>query len=89
MHAKVLDFNFQSCSSTYAPSQTRFYPFGLDIEVDIENSINHPSKPLTIHQRPLDFFLVGHDEGTVLEYSLVERLPSDLFPEKSFRKSPR
>jgi len=72
----------------YVLSRTRYDPCGLDINVCIEHFVNnHSRNQLTVHQRLLNIFLVCHDEGPVLENSLVERLPSDLVPEKSFRKS--
>jgi len=55
--------------------------------MDNEYVIDYPRKSLTVHQRALDFLLVGHDEGTVLEYSLVEGLPSDLLPGVTQEKS--
>jgi hypothetical protein len=82
MRTRVLTYS-QSYSSTCALSRIRYDPFGLiSARTFFEHLIKQSSEPLTVHQCPLDFLLVRHDERTVLENSLIERLPSDLFPKK-------
>jgi hypothetical protein len=65
-----------------ALSRIRYDPFGLiSAWTFFERLIKQSSELLTVHQCPLNFLLVRHDERTVLENSLIERLPSDL-PQK-------
>jgi len=83
MRTRVLTYS-QSYSSMCALSRIRYDPFGLiSAWTFFERLIKQSSEPLTVHQCPLNFLLVRHDERTVLENSLIERLPSDLSQKKN------
>jgi hypothetical protein len=74
----ILLFHVCAFSNPLRPVRSRH-----QYEYSLSTCTRNSSELLTVHQCPLDFLLIRHDERTVLENSLIERLPSDLSPKNS------